>query len=58
VFMNLHITKTHDSLPLRLFSPTAFSTVLGRGQGPEFVIAPWCLLTAALILRGNQLRRE
>jgi hypothetical protein len=56
VFMNSHITKMHDSLPLHLFSPTTFSTMFRRGQGPEFIMAPWCLLTAALILRGQSTR--
>jgi hypothetical protein len=56
VFMNSHITKMHDSLPLRPFSPTTFSAILRRRQGPEFVMAPCCLLSAALILRGQSTR--
>jgi hypothetical protein len=56
VFINSHITKMHDSLPLRLFSPTTFFTILRRGQGPEFVMAPWCLLTAAPILSEQSTR--
>jgi hypothetical protein len=56
VFMNSHITKMHNSLPLRFFSLTTFSTILRRGQGPQFVMASWCLLTAGLILRGQSTR--
>jgi hypothetical protein len=56
VFMNSHITKMHDSLPLCLCSATTFSTILRRGQGPEFVMAPWCLFTTALILKAQSTR--
>jgi hypothetical protein len=50
VFLNSHITKMHDSLPLRLFSPATFKQVLERGPSPEHVLAPWCLLVTALTL--------
>jgi hypothetical protein len=49
VFDNSKITKMHDSLPLQLFSPVTFSWIL-KHPGPELVLTPWCLLTAALTI--------
>jgi hypothetical protein len=49
VFDNSRITKMHDSLPLQLFSPVTFNWILHH-PGPELVLAPWCLMTAALTL--------
>jgi hypothetical protein len=47
VFDNSRITKMYDSLPLQLFSPVTFMWILAH-PGPELVLTPWCLLTAAL----------
>jgi hypothetical protein len=56
VFENSRITKMHDSLPLELFSPVTFACILEREWAPEMVLAPWCLLTTALIIPGFNTR--
>jgi hypothetical protein len=50
VFMQGQATKMHDSLPLRLFSPLTLSVIFQQNWLPEFAMAPWCLLTAALTI--------
>jgi hypothetical protein len=50
VVLTILITKMHDSLPLQLFSRLTLATIVERGLGTEIVIAPWCLLRAALTL--------
>jgi hypothetical protein len=52
VFLNSRISKMHDSLPLRLFSPSVFSRILAGPSSSEQVLTPWCMLTAALTLPG------
>jgi hypothetical protein len=50
--MTSPITKMHDSLPLELFSPVTFAYILEHEMTSEMVLAPWCLLTAALTVPG------
>jgi hypothetical protein len=49
VFDQSRITKMHDVLPIRLFSPVTFHVILTHGWKPELVLSPWCLLTSSLI---------
>jgi hypothetical protein len=48
VFDKTRITKMHNVLPIRLFSPVRFHVILTRGWKPELVLSPWCLLTSSL----------
>jgi hypothetical protein len=50
VFLDSHLSKMHDSLPLQLFSPFTLSMIFQDHSGPEYVMAPWCLLSAALTI--------
>lgn len=52
VFLNSRITKMHDSLPLRLFSPSIFGVILRKPPSSEYVLTPWSMLVAGLILTG------
>jgi hypothetical protein len=50
VFLQSRVSKMHDSLPLELFSPETLTVILRDHLQTEFMLAPWCLLTAALTL--------
>jgi hypothetical protein len=42
----------HESLPLELFSPVGFASILDSDMRSKMVLAPWRLITAALTLPG------
>jgi hypothetical protein len=56
VFLQSRVSKMHDALPVQLFSPLTLSLIFRDNLSSEFIMAPWCLLTAGLTLSGISTR--
>jgi hypothetical protein len=55
-FVQSLVSKMHDPLPLELLSPRTLAVILRDNLQTELVLAPWCLLTAALTLLAISMR--
>jgi hypothetical protein len=50
MFLQSRVNKMHDSLHLEQFSPRTLTVILRDNLQTEFMLAPWCVLAAALTL--------